>query len=109
MKPSPRAFPNLRFVHYVIVVWMVLFGSASVRVWAGNNVWTGSGPLRSIGALAVDPQNPQTVYAGDAEAGGVFKTTNGGQTWTRFMSLDSDVSTLAVDPQNPNVVYVGSR
>jgi len=109
MKLRRRALPTLHFLNHLIVVSMVLYGWSSPHVWAGKNVWTSAGPLRLINALAADPQNPQTVYAGDAEAGGVFKTTNGGRSWTRFMSLDSDVSTLAVDPQNPNVVYVGSR
>jgi photosystem II stability/assembly factor-like uncharacterized protein len=109
MKSSRSALPNVRFVNHVVMACLVLFGWGSPRVWAGKNVWTSSGPLRQINALAADPQNPQTIYAGDAEAGGVFKTTNGGRSWSRFMSLDNDVSNLVVDPQNPNVVYVASR
>jgi len=109
MKLNRRAFPNVRILSHLIVAWVVLYTWACPRLWAAKNVWTSSGPLRVINALAADPQNPQTVYAGDAEAGGVFKTTNGGRSWTRLMPLDNDVSTLAVDPQNSNVVYVGSR
>src|SRR5438128_379966 len=34
-----------------------------------------------VGALAVDPSNPSIVYAGTYK-GGVFKSTDGGQTWS---------------------------
>jgi len=50
----------------------------------GGTTWT----LKSNGlisadcrSLAIDPKNPDTVYAGLGGGGGVFKTTNGGQQW----------------------------
>jgi hypothetical protein len=47
------------------------------------NVWTSLGPEGgSIGAMAVDPNNPNTAYAARGEyGGGLFKTTDGGSTW----------------------------
>jgi len=86
-----------------------IFGVGSGSVSAGVNVWTTSGPLRSIGALAVDPQNPNTLYAGDAVTGGVFKSTDGAKTWTHLMEMSNDVSVLRVDPQTPDTLYIGSR
>jgi photosystem II stability/assembly factor-like uncharacterized protein len=60
-------------------------------------------------AIVIDPTNSQIVYAGFAD-GGVWKTTNGGTSWT---SLTEDQPTLAIgaivlDPKNPSTVYVGT-
>ena len=57
----------------------------------------------TIKAIAIDPDNPSTVFAG---ANGVFKSTNGGSSWTNTGC--SGVNTLLVDPDNPNEVYAGS-
>ena len=81
----------------------------------------GGGPAGgSIQALAMAPSNPSTIYAGanvlfDALAqtfeqkrsGGVFKTTNGGQSWIAVSNglPDTPVQSLAVDPNNPDTVY----
>jgi hypothetical protein len=63
-----------------------------------------------IMALAIDPQHPNTVYAGTD--GGVFKTTDGGGNWTAvntgFPSYSYNIRALAIDPQNPNTVYAGT-
>jgi hypothetical protein len=74
---------------------------------------SGSGILRyyyAIAALAVDPANPQTVYAGDSgmmTEGRVLKSTDGGATWRSSGSGISgdDVDGLAVDPDRPSTVY----
>src|SRR5450759_4638855 len=53
----------------------------SRTVWAGINVWTSIGPKGgSIQALAIDPQNPSTIYAG-THTNGVVKSTDGGTNW----------------------------
>jgi photosystem II stability/assembly factor-like uncharacterized protein len=57
-----------------------------------------------VTSLAIDPQNPTTVYTGSALiGGGVFKTTNGGESWIPASSglPDGGVMALAIDPQNP--------
>ena len=47
-----------------------------------TNVWTSLGPEGgNIIALAIDPATPTTLYAGTG-AGGVFKSTTGGSSWT---------------------------
>ena len=60
-------------------------------------------------ALAIDPSNPSTLYAGTDYAG-VFKSTNGGGTWNPINSGLSDgyVNALAIDPGNSNIVYAGT-
>lgn len=58
--------------------------------------------LRNFDSLAVDPQNPQVIYAGTFHL--PWKTTDGGADWSpihRGMIDDSDVLSIAVDPQNP--------
>lgn len=79
---------------------------------AGLNTWTTYGPPgASIGALALDPQYPQTLYAGTARAG-VFKSTDGAASWKRFdtgLPADAFVDALAVDPVDATKLYLAAR
>jgi len=66
-------------------------------------------------SVAVDLANPTILYAGTGgfvgQGQGVFKSTDGGQTWSpanRGM-LDFRITALAVDPRQPQVVYAGSE
>jgi len=61
-----------------------LGGHPAFRTTDGGHTWAGIGPgLRAtwIRAFAIDPLNPQTVYAGTS-SDGVFKSMDGGSTWT---------------------------
>ncbi len=62
-----------------------------------------------IPAFAVDPTNPLNIYIGAAE-GGVWRSTNGGTTWTPiFDSAQSQaIGALALAPSNPHILYVGT-
>lgn len=62
-----------------------------------------------VNVLMVDPEAPDTVYAGTTK--GLFKTTNGAASWTRIgESLpDQFVSWLAIDPTATNTLYVAGR
>jgi uncharacterized protein (TIGR03437 family) len=62
-----------------------------------------------IAALAVDPRDGNVVYAG-AASGGVWKTTNGGTTWTPLTDQQASLATgsIALDPAHPDTVYVGT-
>ena len=62
-----------------------------------------------VTALAVDRRNSNVVYLGAAQ-GGVWKTTNGGTSWTPLTDDQPSlaVGALTLDPQNPNVIYVGT-
>ncbi len=78
----------------------------------GGATWTsansGLGWL-PVNALAIDPFNPATLYAGTYNYP-VFKSTDGGQSWTRAISGFSDTIayTLAIDPVHPGTIYAGT-
>lgn len=63
----------------------------------------------SVIGLVVDPTNSNIVYAGTFGAG-VFKSTDGGQSWTAANNgLDNPkIQTLAIDPSNPSTLYTGT-
>jgi photosystem II stability/assembly factor-like uncharacterized protein len=69
---------------------------------------------QTVRALAVDPRDPDVVYAGTEDPAGILKSTDGGRSW-RGLRVPwkpwipdrgaATVSALAVDPQNPKTVY----
>jgi photosystem II stability/assembly factor-like uncharacterized protein len=70
-----------------------------------------------IGRIAVHSTDPNIVYVaalghlwGPNKERGVFKTTDGGATWTQALSIDEDtgVSDIAIDPQSPNTLYAAA-
>jgi photosystem II stability/assembly factor-like uncharacterized protein len=73
--------------------------------------WREIGPLRAgrTRALAGVPSQPSTFYIG-AVGGGVFKTTDGGETWQDLWQSEpsGSIGAIAVAESDPNVVYVGS-
>jgi photosystem II stability/assembly factor-like uncharacterized protein len=69
---------------------------------------------QQIAGLAVHPRDPDRVYAavlghpyGPNAERGVFRSTDGGKTWTRVLYKDENTgaSAVALDPSNPDVVY----
>jgi photosystem II stability/assembly factor-like uncharacterized protein len=64
---------------------------------------------RLVTALAINPRNPSTLYAGTYD--GVYQSTNGGASWTTFNSgLDGLlVVSLALDPRPPGALYAGTQ
>ena len=74
--------------------------------------WRNVGPTRGGRANAVvgDPSKPFTFYFGGVN-GGIWKTTNGGQSWNNITDGKTDISSvgaLAIAPSDPNVIYVGT-
>jgi hypothetical protein len=63
-----------------------------------------------IESLAVDPTNGQTVYAGTLSGSGVFKTTDGGASWSAASNgiTSKNIWSLAIDPSNHATVYAGT-
>lgn len=62
--------------------------------------WVSENPQALV--LAVDPKNPNTVYAGSNQ--GVYKSGDGGATW-RYLAGNSPVYALGLDPSNPQIVF----
>jgi photosystem II stability/assembly factor-like uncharacterized protein len=83
-------------------------GTASVATRLGPGRWAPSlGPYGGGLTLAVDPTNPEILYAGGW--GNVFKSTDGGGSW-KDVTIEpwNRVGALAVDPAQHRVVYAGT-
>ncbi|HKQ76041.1 MAG TPA: hypothetical protein VJ810_20270, partial [Blastocatellia bacterium] len=83
-----------------------------VEVDPTQATWTPLGPGNIGGrtrAILINPQNANMMYAAGV-SGGVWKTTNGGQSWTPISDLIGNitVSSMAMAPGDPNVIYVGT-
>jgi photosystem II stability/assembly factor-like uncharacterized protein len=70
-----------------------------------------------IGRVIVHPTNPNVVYVaalghlwGPNKERGVFKSTDGGVTWTQSLYINDDtgVSDIAIDSQSPNTLYAAA-
>jgi photosystem II stability/assembly factor-like uncharacterized protein len=75
-----------------------------------SNPWDWFNGLRAaVRAIAVDPANPATVYAGlddgSAVTSGLFRSIDGGATWTNTNLTQGAVALLAIDPSNSQVLY----
>jgi photosystem II stability/assembly factor-like uncharacterized protein len=73
----------------------------------------GPGPGGAIPSLSIDPQDSRIIYAGVA-ARGVYKSTDGGRTWSAKNNGITDLNTssqakLPIDPTNPNILYFGTN
>lgn len=65
--------------------------------------------IKNIESIAVDPKNPNVVYAGTWHL--AWKTDDGGTSWHRVnkgMIDDSDVFSVIVDSSNPSVVFASA-
>lgn len=62
-----------------------------------------------VSAIAVHPTNPDIVFVSSAN-GGVFRSLNGGQTWTPVFDNAASlaIGALAFAPSDPNILYVGT-
>jgi len=71
------------------------------------------GDVLNAQSLAVDPTGANVVYLGTGwgpfHGNGVYKSTDGGATWTPANQgmIDYSITALAVDPANPQIVYAG--
>lgn len=74
-----------------------------------------SQPTGSVGCLAIAQSRPETIYVGSGEGlqrpdlsvgDGVYKTTDGGKTWTNTGLKDGwQISDICVDPKNPDRAF----
>jgi photosystem II stability/assembly factor-like uncharacterized protein len=89
------------------ILYVLLPSRKVFKTTNGGDSWKNTGKF-DVGeyadALALDPQNRQTLYVGGSN--GISKTTNGGGTWFTT-NCGCLVSNLALDPHNSLVVYGG--
>jgi photosystem II stability/assembly factor-like uncharacterized protein len=77
-----------------------------------NGSWVFAGPV-NIGGRVTDiemhPSDTSVIYAGMA-SGGIFKSLNGGQSWTSIFDDQPNISIgdIAIDPSDNNVIYAGT-
>lgn len=82
------------------------------RQYDAKAMWELLGPTNIGGRITdveVHPSNQNVFYVG-AATGGLFKTTNNGQTWQNVFQQMPFISVgdIAIDPNNPNVLFVGT-
>ncbi len=97
----------------------VSFGDGVYKSLDGGQSWTnvGLGDSEHIGRIVVDPRDSKVVYVaamgplwnsgGDR---GLYKTTDGGETWERILHISDDtgVAEVWIDPRDPETVYATS-
>jgi photosystem II stability/assembly factor-like uncharacterized protein len=102
---------------------IVYIGTAGGGVWQSTNAGVTYNSIfdkhaQSIGAIKVDPNNPdKVIWVGTGETwtrnsvsvgDGIYKTTDGGQSW-KNMGLEKSerISNIIVHPSDSDIVYVG--
>jgi len=101
---------------------VMYIGAAGGGVWKSSNGGATFTPIfdeycQSIGAVAVDPANPDnTLWVGTGETwtrnsvsigDGIYKTNDGGSTWQKMgLEKSERIGNIIVNPANPNEVYV---
>jgi photosystem II stability/assembly factor-like uncharacterized protein/DNA-binding protein H-NS len=69
---------------------------------------------RNIHRVIIHPENPDVVYVGaqgsawgDSETRGVYKTTDGGETWEKILYVNNrtGIADMVMDPNNPNKIF----
>jgi photosystem II stability/assembly factor-like uncharacterized protein len=92
------------------------FATAGSGVWKtvdGGQVWTcvsDSVQLTSVGAVAVAPSMPDTVYAGAGAgpAAGLYRSTDAGEHWDLVALEGHGISSIVIDPHNPDLVMAAA-
>ena len=99
--------------------WMGTTGSGVFKTTDGGITWV---PMSdryfggTIGAIAVDQRNPDVVWVGGGETcirgnlahgDGLWKTTDGGRTWTMLGFHEEHIASIELDWRNSNVAYLG--
>jgi photosystem II stability/assembly factor-like uncharacterized protein len=97
----------------------VSWGDGVYKTTDAGKTWTNVGLRTSkhIGRIVTHPTNPDIVWVaaqgsvwGPGGDRGVYKTVDGGKTWTRTLHVDEDTGAtdIAIDPQDPNTLYAAT-
>ncbi len=101
-------------------IWL---GAASGGVWKTDNggmSWASvfdEQPILNIGSLAIQQNNPSTVWVGTGEGNprnslnlgeGIYRTLDAGKTWQRMgLEKTRNIHRILIDPLHPQTVYAG--
>ena len=96
----------------------VSIGNGIYKSTDGGKTWSHMGLEKTgrIGRILIHPTNPDIVLVaamghlyGPQEERGVFKTTDGGETWERVLFVDENTgaSDIVMDPNNPRIIFAG--
>src|SRR5579862_2434468 len=94
----------------------IAYGNGMYKSEDGGKTWQhiGLDDTRQIGAIVIDPHDPNVVYVaalghqyGPNAERGVFKTTDGGKTWNKVLYKDENTgaTALAMDPSDATTIY----
>ncbi|MBI3972754.1 MAG: hypothetical protein HY332_15875 [Chloroflexi bacterium] len=72
----------------------------------GGNAWSKISETRLGWSLAIDPHQPNTLYATDVELQRVLKSADGGASWNAVYSTQRQMRDILVDPHTPNTIYI---
>jgi hypothetical protein len=121
----------MKYLRRFLFVWAILgFPATSFSQVQVNQTFVTQGPAPSFGpsnvvqsadappngnvagaveAVVADPLNVNTLYIG-TPAGGIWKTTNGGTTWTPLTDnqATTSIASIALDPTNRNALIAGT-
>ena len=99
----------------------IYVGTAGGGIWKTTNAGASFKPIfdkycQSIGAIAIDPKNPKTVYAATGESNmrnsvsigdGMYKSTDAGDNWVKIgLEKTEHIAKIAIHPFNTNTLYV---
>lgn len=122
------AFMSGRIADIVIMpddpaTWVVGVGSGGV--WKTENAGTTWTPIfdgeasYSVGAVAVDPENPSTIWVGTGEnvggrhigyGDGLYRSKDGGASWENVgLEKSEHISKIIVHPEDSNTVFVAAQ
>ncbi|HED38329.1 MAG TPA: hypothetical protein ENI76_08820, partial [Ignavibacteria bacterium] len=85
------------FNYYILIIFVIIFAlSPNITIAQWQNIGPGGGS--DLQSIVVHPTNPDIVFTG-GDIEGLFKTTNGGQSWTNINN------NLATGPWTPDVYW----
>ena len=94
--------------------------TASGGVWKsidGGTTWKpifDEQPISSTGSIAIAPSDSNVVYVGSGEANirgnvaagnGIYKSTDGGKTWTHVWKQEGQIGKVVVHPADPDIAF----
>ncbi len=101
----------------------IFVGTAGGGIWKTTNAGASFKPIfdrycQSIGALAIDPNNPKIIFAGTGESNmrnsvsigdGMYKSMDGGDNWIKLgLEKTEHIAKIVINPRETNTIYVAA-